>query len=92
MKPRAIELQFAIAGDFGGDALLGAVGAVVGAAIAWLIFDGREMWVWGAFKLHVSPHLWLLGLAWAIITSLLGGLAPALRAGRLPPSEALRAE
>jgi putative ABC transport system permease protein len=73
-------------------ALLGAVGAVVGAAIAWLIFDGREMWVWGAFKLHVSPHLWLLGLAWAIITSLLGGLAPALRAGRLPPSEALRAE
>ena len=73
-------------------ALLGAVGAVVGAAIAWLIFDGREMWVWGAFKLHVSPHLWLLGLAWAIITSLLGGLAPALRAGRLPPSEALRAD
>ena len=73
-------------------ALLGAVGAVVGAAIAWLVFDGREMWVWGAFKLHVSPHLWLLGLAWAIITSLLGGLAPALRAGRLPPSEALRAE
>ncbi len=73
-------------------ALLGAAGAVVGAAIAWLIFDGREMWVWGAFKLHVSPHLWLLGLAWAIVTSVLGGLAPALRAGRLPPSEALRAE
>lgn len=72
--------------------LLGAVGAVVGATIAWLIFDGREMWVWGAFKLHVSPHLWLLGLAWAITTSLLGGLVPALRAARLPPSEALRAE
>jgi putative ABC transport system permease protein len=73
-------------------ALLGAAGAVLGAAIAWLVFDGREMWVWGAFKLHVSPHLWLLGLTWAIITSLLGGLAPALRAGRLSPSEALRAE
>jgi putative ABC transport system permease protein len=73
-------------------ALLGAVGAVIGAAIAWLVFDDREMWVWGAFKLHVSTHLWLLGLAWAITTSLLGGLAPALRAGRLPPSEALRAE
>ena len=72
--------------------LLGAVGAGFGAAIAWLIFDGREMWVWGAFKLSVSPQLWLLGLAWAIITSLLGGLAPAVRAGRLSPSEALRAE
>jgi len=73
-------------------ALLGAIGALIGAAMAWLVFDGREVWVWGAFKLHVSPSLWVLGLAWALITSLLGGLFPALRAGRLPPSEALRAE
>lgn len=73
-------------------ALLGAIGALLGAAIAWLIFDGREVWVWGAFKLHVSPFLWLLGFVWALITSLLGGLLPALRAGRLPPFEALRAE
>ena len=73
-------------------ALLGAIGAVTGAAIAWLIFDGRDMWVWGAFKLHVAPSLWALGLAWALITSLIGGLFPALRAGRLPPSEALRVQ
>jgi putative ABC transport system permease protein len=73
-------------------ALLGAIGGLLGAAIAWLIFDGRDMWVWGAFKLHVSPALWLLGLAWAIVTSLLGGLLPALRAGRLPPSEAVRVQ
>jgi len=46
----------------------------------------------GAFKLRVSPHLWVLGLAWAIITSLLGRLFPALRAGRLTPAEALRVE
>ena len=71
-------------------ALLGAIGALLGSAIAWLIFDGRDMWVWGAFKLRVSPALWLLGLVWALITSLLGGLFPALRAGRLPPSKALR--
>lgn len=73
-------------------AFLGVVGALVGAAIAWAIFDGHEMWVWGAFKLHVAPSLWLLGLAWALVTSLLGGLLPALRAGRLPPFEALRAD
>ena len=73
-------------------ALLGAIGAVLGTAIAWLIFDGRDMWVWGAFKLRVSPALWSLGLAWAIVTSLLGGLLPALRAGRLPPSEAVRVQ
>jgi putative ABC transport system permease protein len=73
-------------------ALLGAIGALLGAAIAWLIFDGRDMWVWGAFKLRVSPALWALGLMWALITSLLGGLFPALRAGRLPPSEALRVQ
>jgi putative ABC transport system permease protein len=71
-------------------ALLGAIGALVGTAIAWLIFDGRDMWVWGAFKLRVSPALWALGLVWALITSLLGGVLPALRAGRLPPSEAVR--
>ena len=71
-------------------ALLGAIGALLGSVIAWLIFDGRDMWVWGAFKLRVSPALWLLGLVWALITSLLGGLFPALRAGRLPPSKALR--
>jgi putative ABC transport system permease protein len=73
-------------------ALLGAIGALLGTALAWLIFDGRDMWVWGAFKLHVSPALWLLGLAWALATALLGGLLPALRAGRLPPSVALRVE
>src|SRR5689334_20150407 len=57
-------------------ALLGAIGAVVGAAIASLIFEGRELWVCGAFKLRVAP------LLWALVTSLLGALLPALRAGR----------
>ena len=73
-------------------ALLGTIGALIGTAVAWLILDGREVWVWGAFKLQVSPFLWVLGIVWALITSLLGGLFPALRAGRLPPFEALRTE
>jgi len=72
-------------------ALLGALGALLGTAIAWAIFDGREMWVGGAFRLRVAPFLWVLGLLWALGTSLLGGLMPALRAARLPASEALRA-
>jgi putative ABC transport system permease protein len=73
-------------------ALLAATGALVGAAIAWLIFDGRDMWVWGAFRLSVAPSLWGLGLAWALVTSLVGGAFPALRAASLPPAEALRTE
>jgi putative ABC transport system permease protein len=73
-------------------ALLGVVGAVLGTGITWLIFDGRDMWVWGAFRLCVSPSLWALGLGWALVTALVGGLFPALRAGRLPPSDALRVE
>lgn len=73
-------------------ALLGILGALIGTGIAWLLFDGREMWVLGAFELRVSPPLWALGLVWALITALLGGLLPALRAGRLTPSEALRIE
>jgi len=71
--------------------LLGTIGALIGTAVAWLIFDGREMWVWGAFKLRVSPSLWALGLVWALLTSLLGGFFPALRAARVSASEALRA-
>jgi hypothetical protein len=67
------------------------VGALLGTALAWLVFDGREMWVWGSFRLHVSANLWTLGLLWTLVTSLVGGLTPALRAARLPASEALRA-
>jgi putative ABC transport system permease protein len=72
--------------------LLAAIGALIGAVLTWMIFDSRDVWVWGAFKLRVPPSVWLLGLAWSVITALLGGLLPALRAGRLTPVEALRAE
>ena len=72
-------------------AVLGVLGALAGTALAWLIFDGREMWVWGAFRLRVALSLLALGIVWALVTALLGGLFPALRAARIPASEALRA-
>jgi len=72
--------------------LLAAIGALIGAALAWILFDGRDIWVWGAFKLRTGPSVWLLGLAWAVVTALLGGILPALGAARLSPVEALRAE
>jgi putative ABC transport system permease protein len=71
--------------------LLGLLGALAGTALAWLIFDGHEIWVGGAVRLHVSMYLLALGVAWALTTSLVGGLFPAVRAARLPAYEALRA-
>jgi putative ABC transport system permease protein len=73
-------------------ALLGVLGALIGLTISWLTLDGRDIWVWGAFKLRVTPFLWTLGVLWALVASFLGGVLPALRAGRLSPVEALRAE
>ena len=72
--------------------LLAAIGATIGGGLAWMTFDGRDVWAWGAFKLRMPPSLWLLGLAWSVITASVGGLLPALRAGRLTPVQALRAE
>jgi putative ABC transport system permease protein len=71
--------------------LLSLAGAALGGVIAWLIFDGREFYSWGAYQFRVSPALLALGLGWGLIIALLGGLPPALRAARLPTVEVLRA-
>lgn len=71
--------------------MLALTGAALGALIAWLLFDGREVYSSGVFRLHVSMPLVLLGLAWAVAIALLGGLFPAVRAGRIPAAQALRA-
>jgi putative ABC transport system permease protein len=71
--------------------LLALAGAALGILIAWLLFDGREVYSAGVFRLRVSASLVLLGLAWAVAIALLGGLLPAVRAGRMPAAEALRA-
>jgi putative ABC transport system permease protein len=76
---------------------LALLGGCIGAAIAWLIFNGHSVSTLGAafsqvvFKLTVTRGLIMTGIVWACLIGLLGGFFPALRAARLPVAEALRA-
>lgn len=71
--------------------LLALPGAVLGALIAWLLFNGLLATPFGAsFHMAVTPSLALLGLGWALAIGLIGGLLPALRAARVPVTVAMR--
>jgi putative ABC transport system permease protein len=72
--------------------LLALTGTLIGSAIAWLLFNGSQTAYYDTlFDLKVTPGLIGLGIAWALAIALLGSLAPAIRAVRLPIVEALRA-
>jgi putative ABC transport system permease protein len=77
--------------------LLALLGGMLGAAIAWIVFNGYTVSTLGnnfsqvVFQFRVSPTLLWSGLKWALGIGLVGGLFPALRAARLPVTEALRA-
>src|SRR5690606_4050790 len=77
--------------------LLALLGGVLGAALAWLVFNGYTVSTLGSnfsqvvFSFRVSPELLWSGLKWALGIGLVGGLFPALRAARLPVTTALRA-
>jgi putative ABC transport system permease protein len=67
-------------------------GALLGAALAWLLFNNHDIAMGGvSFAMNVSPALVLIGLVWALVIGLIGGFAPAIRAARLPVAQALRA-
>jgi putative ABC transport system permease protein len=72
--------------------LLALAGALIGAAIAWLLFNGNANDLFGriVFDLAVTPGLLAIGLTWAILIALLGSTIPAIRAARLPVATALR--
>ena len=76
--------------------LLALLGGLLGAGLAWLVFNGYEVSTLGSnfsqvvFQFRVSPELLWSGLKWALGIGLVGGLFPALRAARLPVTEALR--
>jgi putative ABC transport system permease protein len=67
-------------------------GALIGSAVAWLVFNGQSSQIAGlSFPLAVTPGLMVLGVIWSLIIGLIGGFAPAIRAARLPVATALRA-
>jgi putative ABC transport system permease protein len=67
-------------------------GALLGAALAWVFFNGLSASPFGYnFRLAVTPSLGAIGIVWALVMGLVGGLLPAIRAARLPIATAIRA-
>lgn len=72
--------------------LIAVPGAVLGAAIAWVLFNGHRVTPVGfSIDLTVTADVIALGIGWALAIGLIGGLFPALQAARAPVAEALRA-
>jgi putative ABC transport system permease protein len=78
--------------------VLALIGAFAGAGLAWLFFDGHTVSTVGGagvanviFHLRVGGGLIIVGIVWACVVGLIGGLLPAIRAARLPVATALRA-
>jgi putative ABC transport system permease protein len=79
--------------------LLAVTGALLGAALAWLLFNGNTVSTLSGggglaqvvFQLRIGIDLVALGIGWACAVGLIGGLLPALRAARIPVATALRA-
>jgi putative ABC transport system permease protein len=73
--------------------LLAIPGALIGAGLAWLFFNGLAASPLGfSFHLAVTPHLATLGIGWALGIGVISGLLPAVRAARVPVSVALSAK
>ena len=75
--------------------MLGFVGGVCGGVLAYLLFNGFEATTFNqfsimAFQFAVTPRLLLLGIIYALLMGLLGGLLPAVRAVRMPIAAGLR--
>jgi len=81
------------------EALLQAlVGGALGGALAYVYCDGVSLSTLNfstfsqvAFEFRVTGSLLGQGLLWALSIGALGGLFPAIRAARLPVTQALRA-
>lgn len=76
---------------------LGAIGGSLGGVAAYLAFNGYQTSTMNfqtfsqvAFAFRVTPQLMVMGLVYALLMGLIGGLFPAIRAARLPIPAALR--
>jgi putative ABC transport system permease protein len=76
---------------------LALMGGIVGAAAAYLAFDGYKAATinWQtfsqiAFAFAVTPQLLVSAIIWAVVIGLIGGFFPAIRAVRMPIATALR--
>jgi putative ABC transport system permease protein len=76
---------------------LGAIGGLVGGVLAYLAFNGYQTSTMNfqtfsqvAFAFRVTPELLTMGVLYALLMGLVGGLFPAIRAARLPIPSALR--
>ena len=76
--------------------LLAVAGGVLGAAIAYVLFNGFSVSTLGqnftqvVFNFTVTPRLVVQGLVIAVLVGMIGGFLPALRAARLPVTRSLR--
>jgi putative ABC transport system permease protein len=77
--------------------LLAGAGGILGAAAAWLFFNGRTVsttqgsaYAQLIFDISVTLQLAILGVAASCLIGFVGGLFPAIRAARLPIATALR--
>lgn len=77
--------------------LLAFLGGLIGAVLAWLIFNGYSVSTLSpnfsqiVFQFKVSPELLWTGLKWALAIGMVGGMFPAVRAARMQVTDALRA-
>jgi putative ABC transport system permease protein len=73
--------------------ILAIPGALIGAGLAWLFFNGLTASPLGfSFHLAVTPYLAAVGIGWALGIGVTSGLLPAVRAARVPVTAALRAK
>jgi macrolide transport system ATP-binding/permease protein len=70
-------------------ALLSAIGAVVGSVAGFLVVMGVT--IWASWHPVFSPSLLLIGAAAAVCFGAVGGVGPAIAAGRTEPADAVRA-
>jgi putative ABC transport system permease protein len=76
---------------------LAAIGGAIGGIAAYLGFNGYQTSTMNfqtfsqvAFAFRVTPALLIMGIVYALMMGLVGGLLPAIRAARLPIPSALR--